>query len=412
MQAFKKFRNSDFYKITFGSLLAQIIVIAASPLTTRLYSPEQLGNYTLIISIISLVLPVVSLKFDTLIITDRKQKEMAVYISLILMFVVSAVTFIFGLFYLKGSQSVIWSLILLAILILSGINNVGISLANSESEYQIIGNFNFIKSLIQNLFLLFFGLVKFDVIGMLFSQLLGSFSGTIRMFRESNFHFSINSIPRTKEIIKFIRKNINLIRYSAPAYFVNSLSYNILNFFISGLFGAEVFGFYSLAFRILGMPLTVISQNFSKVFFKDASDEWEAQGSFRKSLLKHSIILFSIAVVFLLGAVILGPLIFKIVFGSAWETTGEYVQILAPMFAVRLVVSSLTPAFLIANKQNNELFFQSILLITAVIGYGLTKILHLRIVMFLIIISILYSAVYIMFYFKIYKISKGRLKND
>ena len=391
----KKIRNSNFYKITFGSVLAQIVIVLVSPLTTRIYSPEQLGNYTLIISIVSLVLPVINLKFDTLIVTDNNKKILAVYTSFFLGIFVSILTFIFSLFYLKTPNTLIWSLLLLIILLLNSVNNIGISLSNSDENYQLIGNFNLIKSLIQNFLLVFLGIFKMDVTGMLLSQLLGSSSGTYKMFKESNFKFSKNDVPKLTTIKAFIKKNMGLITYSAPAHFINSLSYNILNFFINGLFGASIFGFYSLAFRILGMPLTVVSQNFSKIFFKEASDEWNSEGRFSRSLKKHTLILAFVALLFLIGAIFLSPLAFKIIFGSAWETTGNYVQILAPMFAIRLVVSSLTPAFLIARKQNAELAFQSAFLFLAVVCYFISIKLETDIVIFLISISISYVLVYL-----------------
>ncbi|EPI00979.1 polysaccharide biosynthesis protein [Enterococcus faecalis 13-SD-W-01] len=407
---FKKLKKTDFYKITFGSILAQVVIILVSPLTTRIYTPEQLGNYTLIISIVSLVLPVSNLKINTLIITDKNKREIAVYVSLIIGLLVSMVTFLFSLFYLKGTHEIIWSFLLFAILFFNSLNNVGVSLSNSDSNYNLIGKFNLIKSVIQNFFLIIFGLFSFDVIGMLFSQLIGSFTGTFTMFRASNFRLSFSSIPNVKTTVKFVRENIGLIIYSAPAHFVNSLSYNILNFFINSLFGASIFGFYSLAFRILGMPLTVISQNFSKVFFKDAAEEWNSKGKFTASLRKHTIILVTISVMFLFGAIFLGPMLFEIVFGSAWKTTGTYVQILAPMFAIRLIVSSLTPAFLIAKKQNIELLFQSSFLFLAIISYILTKLLNLEIISFLILVSSIYVLIYCFGYYKIYRFSKGDKK--
>ncbi|EMF0047854.1 hypothetical protein POD67_002557, partial [Enterococcus hirae] len=154
----KRLKKTDFYKITFGSILAQAIIIIVSPMTTRIYTPEQLGNYTLVISIVSLILPVINLKIDTVIITDRNKKEMAIYISLIIGTIVSIIAFLFSLFYLKNSHGFSWSLLLFLILFFSSINNVGISLANSDSNYSLIGNFNLIKTVIQNFFLVVFGL--------------------------------------------------------------------------------------------------------------------------------------------------------------------------------------------------------------------------------------------------------------
>lgn len=404
----KRIKKSNFYKITFGSVLAQIIVVLVSPITTRIYSPSQLGVYTLLISIVTLVLPVINLKLDTLIVSNREEIDLSVYTSFLIGLLISIVTFFFTVFFLKNQEHrFLWSSIVFLVLFFSSANNIGIALSNSEENYSLIGNFNFIKSLIQNVFLVVLGLMKLGITGMLFSQLLGCSSGTIKMYKSSSFKISRNNFPKVKEVICHIKSNLALIVYSAPAHFVNSLSYNILNFFITGLFGSSIFGFYSLAFRILGIPLTVVSQNFSKVFFKDAADEWETNHSFSEMLKKHTIILTIIAINFAIGAILFGPSIFEFVFGPNWKVTGKFVQILAPMFAIRLVVSSLTPAFLIAGKQNMELLMQIFFLIVSIFSYIICKFLNAEITFFLRIISFSYSVIYVLGYFKIKKLSKG-----
>lgn len=58
-----------------------------------------------------------------------------------------------------------------------------------------------------------------------------------------------------------------------PAHFLNSASYSMLNFYITELFGLGILGYYSITYRILGIPLTLVSLNVSKVFFQRASEE-------------------------------------------------------------------------------------------------------------------------------------------
>ena len=135
-------------------------------------------------------------------------------------------------------------------------------------------------------------------------------------------------------------------------------SYTILNFFIYELFGSIIFGFYSISFRMLGMPLTIISQNVSKIFFKDASDEWNKGKKFNRALLKSSFTLLLLAIPMVLILFFFSPYLFEIVFGKGWGISGEYVKILVPMYGVRMVVSALTPSFLICKKQNMEFFFR------------------------------------------------------
>lgn len=68
--------------------------------------------------------------------------------------------------------------------------------------------------------------------------------------------------------------------FSAPAMIANSFSYSSVTIFMESLFDMGVVGYYSLSTRILGLPLSLVSGNVSKVFFQEASDEQSSKGVF------------------------------------------------------------------------------------------------------------------------------------
>lgn len=75
----KSIKYSNYFKaitqLTVGSLLAQSITVIISPISTMLYSLEQLGVYTLRISVLDMFGPVLAGKYDMAIISAEDDKE-------------------------------------------------------------------------------------------------------------------------------------------------------------------------------------------------------------------------------------------------------------------------------------------------------------------------------------------------
>lgn len=413
MSIIKKVRSSSFFQLTFGSIVSQLIIILVSPLTTRIYSPETLGQYTLLISLVSTIGPVLCLKYDSLIISEKENINVnsAIVISMINTIGLSVVSLFFYMIYLFSSNkvfSVAQVLILFILLLLTGLTNIAMAMSNKGKKYSLIAQVTVIRSLVQNTSLILFGYFSFGTTGMLMSQLLGTTSGFKKLVDKFDFAKLHESSKDRVYLKKFFIKHINLVKYSFPAQFINSISYTILNFFIYELFGSIIFGFYSISFRMLGMPLTIISQNVSKIFFKDASDEWNKGKKFNRALLKSSFTLLLLAIPMVLILFFFSPYLFEIVFGKGWGISGEYVKILVPMYGVRMVVSALTPSFLICKKQNMEFFFQNSFLVVSILIYVYSKVQSLSIESFLIGISFSYTIIYLSMYVYIYIISFGK----
>ncbi|WP_185080499.1 lipopolysaccharide biosynthesis protein [Enterococcus gallinarum] len=402
-----KLKKSPMVQLTVWSLLGQFFTFILSPVTTRIFSAEQFGFYTLISSVVSMVMPVLSLKFDSLIVSEKDEKDsfIALKISAITIFILSAVTVIMYKIYCVYSNmelSLIQIVLIYSILIITGISNIGVAVSNRYENYNLIGKYNFLRLLAQNILLVVLGLLHFSVNGMLLSLLLGNFLGFINLMKIVPYKEIRKSYIRNNEMKDFFLRNTEMIKYSFPAHFVNSMSYTIFNFLITALYGTETFGYYSLSFRILGMPLVLITSNMAKVFMKNSADEWNEYKSVEKNLKKYTIILIGIAVPFSILLFVFSPFFFSLLFGRNWIVTGNYVRILSIMFGIRLVVSSLMNFFIITRNQAMELLFQSFFLGIAIVIYFVARNLNLQIENFLILISIGYSLNYIIIYLYIY----------
>ncbi|MEB6040344.1 oligosaccharide flippase family protein [Enterococcus gallinarum] len=414
--------NSKFIKsifqLAFGSIIAQLVTILCSPILTRLYSVEDMGSYALILSIVTIFGSVINGKYDYAIVSTKNDEDVekliiaSVYFSL-----VALVTIAFGfsvvLFFNNQlfQQLGYWSYFSLLLLFFVGLTNILTAFNNRNKEYKLISSVYVLRTSIQNSMLVLSGFFGLGIPGMMLSQFFANFFGIKRQSKGLKKSFSNFKSFSFRLSVKTMKKYKNFPLFSLPANLINNLSYSILNFFISGLYGLTTLGFYSMSFRILGLPLSLVSVNVSKVFFRDAAEEYKDTSTFTKSLYRSTLILLLIAIPMCVVLVLLSPFLFRVFFGREWYVAGEYARVLAPMFSIRLVVSGLTPAFIISGKQKLELVFQTLFLFSSVGTYFVARLLELPVKSFLGIYSLLNFIVYILLYLVIIKLSKGE-KND
>lgn len=413
----KNITSSNYFKaisqLTVGSLLAQLITVLVSPISTRLYSPEQLGVYTLIITVSAMFGPVLAGKYDMAIVSAEDDKEVNNLIIGSVLFSLIFVGFIsIGFyFYLNSKPEILeevgnFAYLLIFILLLTGAINILNYYNNRYKDYKLISSVYVIRTSFQNLGLVLFGLLRFGAIGLLLSQLLGSLAGLKKQSKSLYDNRSIFKEVNLKDIKKTLVKYRKQPLYAMPAHFINSASYSILNFFITGLFGLSSFGYYSMSYRILGLPLSLVSMNVSKVFFQRASDEKHNKGTYNKTLIEITLFLLCLSIPMVLILVFLAPKLFEIVFGDGWYVAGRYAQLLAPMYGIRFIVSALTPALVISGEQKLEVLIQSLFIISSIFSYIICKYMLLGIGTFFSIVSLSYSMIYILLYITIYKLSK------
>lgn len=415
----KKVLSSDYFKsvfrLTMGSLIAQLITALVSPISTRLYTPEQLAIYTLIITVSAMFGPVLCGKYDMAIVAAKDEKEVTNLIVGGLVVSITSIMFItIGYrFYLQRKPEILdevgrFAYLLVLILLINAMINLLNRYNNRHKEYKLISSVYVLRTGFKNAGLVLFGFLKLGSLGLLLSQVLGSLVGLKRQSKRLYENRSMFKKVKINEVKNTLIKYKKLPIYSMPAHFLNSASYSMLNFFITGLFGLSTLGYYSISYRILGIPLTLVSLNVSKVFFQRASDEKSNTGGYRRTLMQLTLFLACLSIPMVLVLIIFGPFLFELFFGQGWGQAGRYAQILAPMYGFRFIVSALTPALVISGEQRLELILQSLFIVTSVISYFVCRWMGYGINTFLMFIAVFYSIIYILLYIVILKLSKKR----
>lgn len=398
-----------------GSLISQIVTIATAPIMTRVFTEEEIGEYTLLITAVALFGSIICAKYDYSIVNEHEDKNIypLIKLSLLVGFLLSAVLSIGYSIYVDVfcEMSIPLTLSLLIVfvfLFLTAVRNILTSYNNREKDYGVISRTTISSTLAKDGTMVAFGFMRIGVVGLILSQMFFLVVGLKRQAK--------NLLPKVKAILQTDKESIKEIAnkhkkqplYSAPANLLNNFSYSIVNIFISQLFGVASLAYYSLSFRLLGLPLSLISTNTSKAFYERASKDFAATGSCRSIFIKMSLFLLCLAIPMVIILMLFSPMLCRIIFGPSWEVAGHYIQILAPMFGVRFIVSALTPSLTICNQQQYEFLCQALFVIAAIIVLIVGKVSG-SINLFLIGMSISYSIIYVLYYFMMLKISENKL---
>ena len=387
-----------------GSMVAQLCTIITAPIMTRVFSEEDIGEYTLIITAIALFGNIVCGKYDYSIVSEEKESNIFPLLKFAL-YVTAATSIVLGcgyagyIYYFGETTRSLWLLVCLIVLFLflTGVRNIVTSVNNRNKDYKVMTQATISSTIAKDVSMVGLGFFNTGLLGLLISQVLYSIIGLHRQAKKilPSYHQIIGSSRNS--LLDVARKHKKQPLYSVPANFANNFSYSALNVFISSLFGNIALAHYSLSFRLLGLPLNLVSVNASKAFFQRASKEYSEKGDYKSTFLKMSLFLACISVPMAILLVLFAPPAIKWFFGDSWEVAGVYVQIMAPLFAVRLIVGALSPSMTISNCQQYELIVQLLFGVSTLVAYIFAPIWGC-IENFLFFIMISNSVIYVFYY--------------
>lgn len=412
-------KNHFFKSITIlisGSLLAQMVNFITAPIMTRVFSAGDIGVYTYITTIAYLFSPILCGRYESAIILEKGEKNTfalikgCLIISMLLSIIIMILYSIYFYFNDKIKFYYEYFFVIFLLLLIAGIINVVSAYNNRIKEYLLLSKATVLKSVVFLIAINIFGYLKFGCWGLLLSHLLSQMALLFKqgksLIREYKVILNIN-INDIKRILKIYS---SFPKYSVPASFFNNFSYLSLNFFIGSLYGMDQLGYYSLSFQMLGVPLTLISQNIGTIFFKEASNEYHNSNTFRSTLLRTSILLLCITIPITIFIYYFAPTICQYFLGSKWRISGEYIRILIIMFGIRFIVSPISSGILIAGRNRVEFYGQLCFFVVNICMYFYSYyVYNISIEKFLLIISLSYSFIYCLWFYIIYFFSEKRV---
>lgn len=410
----KSFYLKSILLLTSGSMLGQIIGFIGSMIMTRMYTASEIGIMTTIVSISGIFAPVINARFDFALVKEQRVNyiwalvKMSIYIGIALSLIVSLVSYIYFIGIEGFISPFVSILFVFLILVIQAFSNVFKSYNNNIGDFKTMTTVIVMRRFAEEISMAIFGLLGWKAIGLLISRVIGQYFGMKREIKNIKKKFKEIISVQWKDMAEAYNIHKRQLYYSAPAALMNAGSYSLISLVVGKYFGLEILGIYAISFAVLGLPLSVISGNVSKVYFSEASKEYVIKGTFNESTNKTLAFLIIVAIVLFFIMYYIFPIIVPFIYGSKYEMSGFMIKILAPMFAVRFVSSAINTGLVVCNKQNFELIIQIMFMLSVAILALLCNYKILTISTFLLGVSISYSIVYLINLLSIYYFSKSK----
>ena len=355
-----------------GTIISQIIVIAFSPLLSRLYSVEAFGLLSLFTSYMVISGVVSTGRFELAIGLPEKDSEAKKLFQLILFidFFVSliylGIIIILKEFFKDRLELQIlnywWIYLAPLYIFFIAVFSASVYWLQRKKEYKKITFANALQVIITTICSVALGFMKLGE-GMIFALILGIII--------SSFYI-IYSEPELKKGI-FVFKDIKRVGkeyISFPRYMLFSdlsltASQQFIPILFSIIYSTTIVGFFSMANRMLRLPNIVITTAIGNVFRNDAIDEIRKNGNcidLYKSTFKKLVIMSLPIYLFLF---IVSPYLFVVVFGEKWYEAGMFARILSVLLLVEFIATPLNVLFNIRERQKILMRLQ---FLNAVIG--------------------------------------------
>jgi len=341
---------ADVFKLVTGTAFAQIIAILASPILTRLYGPEAFGFLALFTSITSIIGVIACMRYELAIMLPKADEKAANLLGLCLLCVAAVSGLTVPALYFGGDAllSMLRAPGLAPYLILVPpfvfVNGIFLALNYWNSRTQHFGRLSVARitsSLATTGTQLGAGFAGYATGGSLIgASLMGVFISTgvlgAQIWRDDHaiLHRSISQSGMAEGLKRY--KRFPLIDSSSAL--LNTVSWQLPALLLSAFFSPVVVGFYSLGFRVLQMPMSLIGGAIAQVFFQRASEAYH-QGTLGSLVETIFVLLLKLSVLPVLLIAVAGEEVFIVVFGVAWGEAGVYAQMLS-IWAIFWFISS------------------------------------------------------------------------
>ncbi|MEQ6167998.1 oligosaccharide flippase family protein [Ekhidna sp. MALMAid0563] len=413
----KKYFDSEFSKnvltMVTGTSVAQLVPFLAAPILSRIYTPEEFGLLALYLTIAQVLGAVANGRYELAIILPKDDLD-AVKLVLLSLLISCCLSLIVLIGVIVGGEyisAILRDKKLTNWLYLLPVSVFMIGLFNALSYYHIrnkkfgdVAKARVLKSFSGTgvqLAIGLFGLLNSG--GLILGQVSSHIGGNIQMVR--TLTKNIQQVRNTKweEFKSLAIRYQDFPKYSSWGIFINTISHNFPNVFIARYFRIVDVGFYSHAYKYLGLPLNLIGNAIGQVFIQNLSEVKDDIKMSKKLFLKTLQKLFFIGLLMFIPAYFLIENLYELIFGKDWIVAGTYSKLMLPLFFCRLLTSPLSNVSMVFERQRSGLLINIFLFLVMLFSMILSLYLKFSVKYFVISLSISLSVFYLLLLIAYYR---------
>jgi O-antigen/teichoic acid export membrane protein len=397
--------------VLIGALGAQVISLSVMLLLVRLYSPAEMGDFNVWLSCATIMAVLVTGRYELSLFSGGADDDSKSIIKLVLILVsvlsiLAALVVAVASLFVEQIPPVVksYSLVLAFVVFGMGVNKTLLSLLAFQQAFNKLGIARVTLAAAVAMAQVAAGYFALGQSGLIYGQVIGVLLATVLVF----FWFDRKWVKACwseslGSVYTAAYQYRDFPKLSLPADLINTVASQLPVILIAARFGAEPAGWFALTMKMMGAPVTLFASSVLEVFKEQAARDYRRDGSCTSIFMRTFYILALLAVPSFLIFWLFGQWVFGFVFGIEWLESGRYAILLIPMFFMRFVVSPLSYTIYIAQKQGQDLIWQSILLLVTIACFWLSG----EVVEALWWYSTSYAIMYVIYFSVSYHCAKG-----
>jgi len=383
--------------LTGGTALGQLLVVAVTPLLTRLYVPADMGVFGLFSSFVSVASTAACWRLDFGVATARSQSEAAGLVLLCLAVCpatsIALAAVLAGLIrarILSFELLSLWTVpAALVALVMTGVFGTLRYWHVGRRDFRVVSGALVMQGAGRATVSLACGVIGGGWAGLLIGDLAGRVLGVRRLWRPAAASVSAE-IARggLRRMAERLRSAWRYPLIVLPSSVLDALGAALPLPLIAVLFGPSSAGYFALAWRIATVPSGLVSASVADVFHAHSVAVRDGTSADLRPLVTRTLRRLALtATAIYLPLCLLAPAAFGWVFGPQWQPSGSLMLVLLPLWWTSTVVSPISRLLIVVGRPALKLVFDACFLILpaaalvacrtqgldrAVLAYGLT----------------------------------------
>lgn len=346
-----------------ATAMSHAIYLAISPVLTRLYGPEEFGEYTVYMSFMNIASIIWCFRYEIMLPTvrDKSSSISMMIIFLLIGFVVSLFSiFLFKSIYRHESYGYmnLGGIILFILMFSAGLYRILYYFVVGSGKFRLLS----LSRVAQGVSMAMGQILAFPlplglVVGVIIGNTVASFviiNKTGLLSRRRRKYLSLLSFKKGLGVLRGMREYPLLSSIGALA---NGVASNMPALMITSAFGVDVGGYFGLAYRIGGGPFALVGRTVADVLF-GASARSSTITEVRRATLYCHYGLVLIGIFPLVIGLLWGEELFGWIFGDIWRNAGHMYGILSIGWFGQLVASPLSLVYFSQGKYREYVVFQ------------------------------------------------------
>lgn len=334
------------------------------PLLTRLYTPADFGFLAVFMAVSSVVATFVTLRYETAVVPPKSDREAATVVLLCLVCILALTAPLIGISVLlpngalrlisTDSQFATW----VPFSVFAG-GSIAITATtqawlNRSRRYGNMAGLRVAQSLAIGGLGLLFGTALKQGQGLLLAQVLASTATAgIALW----FSRSVATNWQRSDLAQAARRHVNAPKFLLLTALLDTATLQLPVLLIAQWFGKDAAGQFSMAWRVLTLPMGLVGAAVGQVFLQRFAQLQSEPQAALNLLTKtwHTLLLLGLGPILLIF--LFGENIFSWVLGTTWRDAGRTASVIAPMLLAMFVSSPTSGTYLVLGLQRFSPFF-------------------------------------------------------